>query len=49
MHAMSRGYQARLLSPQVVAEKPSIGPPIFSYFANDGSSGYLKDFRQKKM
>lgn len=48
MHAMSRGYQARLLSPQVVAEKPSIGPPIFSYFANDGSSGYLKDFRQKK-
>ncbi|CAE6511428.1 MAG TPA: cytochrome C [Nitrosomonas nitrosa] len=48
MHAMSRGYQARLLSPQVVAEKPSIGPPIFSYFAHDGSSGYLKDFRQKK-
>lgn len=48
MHAMSRGYQARLLSPTVVPEKPSIAPPIFSYFAHDGSSGYLKDFRQKK-
>ena len=48
MHGMSRGYQARLLSPMVVPEKPSIGPPIFSYFAHDGSSGYLKDFRQKK-
>ncbi len=48
MHGMSRGYQARLLSPMVVPEKPSIGPPIFSYFAHDGSSGYLKDFRQKR-
>jgi putative copper resistance protein D len=48
LHAMSRGYQARLLSPRIVPEKPSIGPPIFSYFADDGSSGYLKDFRQEK-
>lgn len=48
MHAMSRGYQARLLSPKVVPERPSIAPPIFSYFAHDGSSGFLKDFRQKK-
>ena len=48
MHGMSRGYQARLLSPMVVPEKPSIGPPIFSYFAHDSSSGYLKDFRQEK-
>lgn len=48
MHAMSRGYKARLQSPKVVPERPSIGPPIFSYFAHDGSSGVLKDFRQKK-
>lgn len=48
LHAMSRGYQARLLSPKVVPEKPSIGPPIFSYFTHDGSGGYLKDFRQEK-
>lgn len=48
IHAMSRGYKARLQSPEVVPERPSIGPPIFSYFAHDGSSGVLKDFRQKK-
>lgn len=48
IHAMSRGYKARLQSPEVVPERPSIGPPNFSYFANDGSSGVLKDFRQKK-
>lgn len=48
IHAMSRGYKARLQSPEVVPERPSIGPPNFSYFAHDGSSGVLKDFRQKK-
>ncbi len=48
IHAMSRGYKARLQSPEVVPERPSIGPPIFSYFAHDGSSGVLKDFRQKQ-
>jgi putative copper resistance protein D len=48
IHAMSRGYKARLQSPEIVPERPSIGPPNFSYFAHDGSSGVLKDFRQKQ-
>ncbi len=50
LHAMSRGYQARLMSPQVKPSQPqpSMGPPNFSYFAHDGSSGTLKDFREKK-
>lgn len=50
LHAMSRGYQARLMSPQVKPDQPqpSMGPPNFSYFAHDGSSGTLKDFREKK-
>lgn len=50
LHAMSRGYQARLMSPQVKPNQPqpSMGPPNFSYFAQDGSSGTLKDFREKK-
>ena len=50
LHAMSRGYQARLMSPQVKPNQPqpSMGPPNFSYFAHDGSSGTLKDFREKK-
>lgn len=47
MHGMSRGYQGRLLNPKVMPEKPSLGPPIFPYFAHDGSSGVIKDFRQK--
>jgi putative copper resistance protein D len=50
LHAMSRGYQARLMSPQVKPNQPQplMGPPNFSYFAHDGSSGTLKDFREKK-
>jgi putative copper resistance protein D len=50
LHAMSRGYQARLMSPRVVPNQPqpSMGPPNFSYFAQDGSSGTLKDFRGSK-
>ena len=50
LHAMSRGYQARLMSPKVNPEQPqpSMGPPNFSYSAQDGSSGTLKDFRGQK-
>ena len=50
LHAMSRGYQARLMSPKVVPgqPQPSMGPPNFSYAAQDGSSGTLKDFRSEK-
>ncbi|ARO86755.1 cytochrome C [Nitrosospira lacus] len=50
LHAMSRGYQARLMSPRVVPDQPqpSLGPPNFSYTAHDGSSGTLKDFRNQK-
>jgi putative copper resistance protein D len=50
LHAMSRGYQARLMSPKVNPEQPqpSLGPPNFSYAAQDGSSGTLKDFRGQK-
>ena len=50
LHAMSRGYQARLMSPTVKPEQPqpNMGPPNFSYVAQDGSSGTLKDFRNQK-
>ena len=50
LHAMSRGYQARLMSPMVKPEQPqpNMGPPNFSYAASDGSSGTLKDFRGEK-
>jgi putative copper resistance protein D len=50
LHAMSRGYQARLMSPKVLPNQPqpAMGPPNFSYSASDGASGTLKDFRGQK-
>ncbi|MCO6434935.1 CopD family protein [Nitrosomonas nitrosa] len=48
MHALSRGFDARLLGTMIMPEMPAVGAPVFSYFAHDGSSGSLKDFRQKK-
>lgn len=50
LHAMSRGYQARLMSPSVKPEQPqaNMAPPNFPYAAQDGSSGTLKDFRNQK-
>ena len=48
LHANSRGYQARLISPRVVPDQPYMAPQNFSYSAHDGSSGTLKDFRQQK-
>jgi len=48
IHAMSRGYQARLMNPKVVPNRPSQGPPNFSYSAHNGSSGILQDFWYKK-
>jgi putative copper resistance protein D len=45
---MSRGYQARLMNSKVVPNKPSQGPPNFSYSAHNGSSGVLQDFWYQK-
>ena len=48
LHAISRGYQARLINPYVAPNQPYIVPQNFSYSAHDGASGTLKDFRLKK-
>jgi putative copper resistance protein D len=48
LHANSRGYQARLISPRVVPDQPYLAPQNFSYTAHDGSSGTLKDFRRRQ-
>jgi putative copper resistance protein D len=45
LHANSRGYQARIISPRILPEQPFMASPNFSYSARDGSSGTLKDFR----
>jgi copper resistance protein D len=48
LHAISRGYQARLINPYVAPNQPYMAPENFSYSAHDGTSGTLKDFRLKK-
>jgi putative copper resistance protein D len=48
LHANSRGYQSRLISPRVAPDQPYLAPQNFSYAAHDGSSGTLKDFRRQR-
>lgn len=45
LHANSRGYQSRIITPRILPEQPFMATPNFSYAAHDGSSGTLKDFR----
>ncbi len=48
LHALSRGFDARLLGSMIVPETPAIASPVFNYSASDGSGGNLKDFRLQK-
>ncbi|SER84833.1 putative copper resistance protein D [Nitrosomonas sp. Nm51] len=45
VYALSRGYQARILSPEIIPNRKNIQPPVFAYTAHDGTSGILQDFR----
>lgn len=49
VHALSRGYQARILTPEIVPNKAYVKPPVFTYAGHDGSSGSLQDFRENKV
>ncbi|MCB1985067.1 MAG: CopD family protein [Nitrosomonas sp.] len=48
VYALSRGYQTRILSPEIIPNRKNVHPPVFSYAAHDGSSGVLQDFRDKQ-
>ena len=48
LHALSRGFDARLLGSMIVPENPAVASPVFAYSAQDGSGGNLKDFRLQK-
>lgn len=48
VHALSRGYQARILTPEIVPNKAYVKPPVFPYTGHDGSNGTLQDFRGNK-
>ncbi len=49
IHALSRGYQARILTPEIIPNKAYVKPPVFSYQGHDGSSGALQEFRENKV
>ena len=48
LHALSRGFDARLLGSMIVPEMPAVASPVFNYSAHDHSGGNLKDFRLQK-
>lgn len=48
VHAISRGYQARIINTRILPNQPYLAPPGFSYTTHDGHTGRLKDFRGEK-
>lgn len=49
IHALSRGYQARILKPEIIPNKAYVKPPVFTYGGHEGNNGALHDFRDKKV
>jgi putative copper resistance protein D len=47
LRAFSQGFQARVLSPSIVPERPWLGAPNFYLDGNDDNARELKDFRQQ--
>ncbi|MGE0642544.1 MAG: CopD family protein [Nitrospira sp.] len=48
IHAINRGYQARIMNTRILPNQPYLAPPGFSYTTHDGTTGRLKDFRGKQ-
>lgn len=48
LHALSRGFDARLLGSMIAPEMPSVASPVFNYVDSNGTVGTLKDFRWQK-
>jgi len=48
VYALSRGYQARILSPEILPNRKNIQPPFFAYTTHNGTSGALQDFRGRQ-
>ncbi len=47
LRAFSQGFQARVLSPSVVSERPWLGAPDFYLDGDDDNARELKDFRER--
>lgn len=48
IYALANGYQARILSPKVVPNKPYVEPPGFPFTGLDGAKRHLYDLQEKK-
>lgn len=48
LRAFSAGYQARILTPSVVPEKPWLPPPDFNFTTTAEVSAALKDYRERQ-
>jgi putative copper export protein/mono/diheme cytochrome c family protein len=46
LRAFSQGFQARVLSPSIISERPWLGAPDFYLDGNDDKARELKDFRE---
>ena len=47
LRAFSQGFQARVLSPSIVSERPWLGAPGFYLDGNNDKASELKDFREQ--
>lgn len=48
LRAFSAGFQARILTPQVVPGRPWLGPPDFDFVTRSGLATALKEYRERK-
>ncbi|MFZ2393970.1 c-type cytochrome [Rhodoferax sp.] len=48
LRAFSAGFQARILTPQVVPGRPWLGPPDFDFLTRSGLAAALKEYRERK-
>lgn len=48
LRAFSSGFQARILTPAVVAGRPWLAPPDFDFTTTTGTSAALKDYRERQ-
>lgn len=48
VHAISRGYQSRIINTRVLRDQPFLAPPGFFFTDRNGNIGMLRDFRGEK-
>ncbi|MFA7282798.1 MAG: c-type cytochrome, partial [Sterolibacterium sp.] len=48
LRAFSAGYQARILTPQVVPGRPWLGPPDFEFATQSGEPTALSEYRERR-